>query len=70
LSQYIGVAWERETLIYIGNQRNQTMFFVVNVIAWYYTSVEDWESINYFLLSQKIKESPKKIQKLVIDLQI
>jgi hypothetical protein len=70
LSQYIGVGWERETLIYIGNQHNQTMFFIVNVIAWYHTSVEDWESINYFLPSQKIKESPKNIQKLVIDLQI
>jgi hypothetical protein len=42
---------------------------VVDVIAWYSASVEDWEVIDCFLLFQEIRESPKKIQKPVIDLR-
>jgi len=69
LSQYIGVGWERKTHISASNQHNQTISLVVDIIAWYFASVEDWETIDYFLLFQEIRESPKKIQKPVTDLR-
>ena len=69
LSQYIGVGWEGETPISASNQRNQIISLVVDVIAWYSTSVEDWETIDCFLLFQEMRESPKKIQKPVTDLR-
>jgi len=56
LSQYIGVGWEIETLIFASNQHNQTISLVVDVIAWYFASVEGWEIIDCFLLFQKIRE--------------
>jgi len=68
LSQYIGVGWERKTPISASNQRNQTISLVVDVIARYSALVEDWKTIDCFLLFQKIRESHKKIQKLVTDL--
>jgi hypothetical protein len=68
LSQYIGVGWEKETLVSISNQHNQTISLVIDVITWYSASVEDWETINYFLF-QEIRESLKKIQKLVTNLR-
>jgi hypothetical protein len=68
LSQYIGVGWKSETPISTSNQRNQIISLVVDVIARYFASVEDWETIDYFLLFQEIRESPKKIQKPVTDL--
>jgi hypothetical protein len=58
LLQYIGVGWESETLISASNQRNQTISLVVDVIAWYSASVEDWETIDCFLLFREIRESP------------
>jgi hypothetical protein len=69
LSQYIGVGWEMKTHISASNQHNQTISLVVDIIAWYFASVEDWETIDYFLLFQEIRESPKKIQKPVTDLR-
>jgi hypothetical protein len=69
LSQYIGIGWERETPISVSNQRNQTIYLVIDAIARYSVSVEDWETIDCFLLFQEIRESPKKIHKLVMDLQ-
>jgi hypothetical protein len=69
LSQYKGVWWERETLISASNQHNQTIFLVVDAIAQYSASVEDWEIIDCFLLYQEIKESSKKIHKLVTDMR-
>ena len=69
LSQYIGVGWERETLISTSNQCNQTISLVVDVLTWYSALVEDWETINCFLLFQEIRESPKKIQKSIINLR-
>ena len=69
LSQYIGIGWERETPISVSNQRNQTIYLVIDAIARYSVSVEDWETIDCFLLFQEIRELPKKIQKLVMDLQ-
>jgi hypothetical protein len=68
LSQYIGVGWESETLISASNQRNQIISSVVDVITRYSVLVEDWETVNYFLLFQEIRESSKKIQKPVTDL--
>jgi len=61
LSQYIRVRWERETRISASNQCNQTISLVVDVIARYSASVEDWETIDCFLLFQEIRESLKKI---------
>jgi len=69
LSQYIGVWWERKTLISVSNQYNQTISLVVDVISQYSTSVEDWETIYCFLLFQEIRELPRKIQKPVTDLR-
>jgi hypothetical protein len=46
---------------YIYNQLNQTISFVVDVMIRYSALVEDWETIDYFLLFQEIRESPKKI---------
>jgi len=69
LSQYIGFKWEKKTLIFESNQRNQTIFLVKDAITWYSALVEDWETIDYFLFFQEIKESPKKMQKLVTDLR-
>jgi len=69
LSQYIGVGWEKETLISASNQSNQTISFVVDVIAWYSVSAEEWETIDCFLLFQEIRKSPRKIQKPVTDLR-
>jgi len=54
-----------KTHISASNQHNQTISLVVDIIAWYFASVEDWETIDYFLLFQEIRESPKKIQKPV-----
>jgi len=42
---------------------------VVDVISQYSVSVEDWEIIECFLLFQETRESLKKIQKPVTDLQ-
>ena len=69
LSQYIGIGWERETPISVSNQRNQTIYLVVDAITRYSVSVEDWETIDCFLLFQEIRESPKKIQNPVTDLR-
>jgi hypothetical protein len=68
LSQYIGVGWKSEIPISASNQHNQTISWV-NVIAWYSASVEDWEIIDYFLLFQEIRESPKKIHESITDLR-
>jgi len=65
----MGMRWERETLIFATNQRNYPISLIVDVIARYSVMVKDWETINYFLLFQEIRESPKKIQKLVKDLR-
>jgi len=69
LSQYIGVGWEKEIPISASNQRNQTISLVVDTMARYSASVDDWETIDCFLLFQEIKESPKKIQNPVTDLR-
>ena len=69
LSQYIWVGWESETLISASNQCSQIISLVVDVISRYFASVEDWKTIDYFLLFQEIRKSPKKIQKPVMDLQ-
>jgi len=69
LSQYIGVGWEMKTPISVSNQRNQTIPLVVDVMARYSASVDDWETIDCFLLFQEIRESPKKIQNSVTDLR-
>ena len=69
LSQYIGVGWERKTPISVSNQRNQTISLVVDAISQYSALVEDWKTIDCFLLFQEIRESHKKIQKLVTDLR-
>jgi hypothetical protein len=69
LSQYIGVGWEKKTSISASNQRNQTISLVVDVMAWYYASMDDWETIDCFLLFQEIRESLKKIQNSVTDLR-
>jgi len=69
LSQYIRVGWERKTSISASNQCNQTISLVVDVITWFSASVKDWEIMDCFLLFQEIRESPKKIQKPIIDLQ-
>jgi len=69
LSQYIRVGWEMKTPISDSNQRNQTIPLVVDVMAWYSASVDDWETIDCFLLFQEIRESPKKIQNSVTDLR-
>jgi len=37
-------------------------------MAWYSTLVDDWETIDYFLLFQEIRESPKKLQNSITDL--
>jgi hypothetical protein len=58
--QYIGVGWENETLISASNQHNQTIYLVIDVITQYSTLVENWKTINYLLLFQEIRESPKK----------
>jgi len=68
LSQYIGVWWEMETFIPASNQHNQTISLVIDVKARYSTSVEDWETIDCFLLFEEIRKSFTKIQKLVTDL--
>jgi len=68
LSQHIEVEWEREIHISTSNQCNQTISLVVDVIALYSTSVEDWKTIDCFLFFQEIRELLKKIQKPVIDL--
>ena len=39
---------------------------VVDAIAWYSVSMEDFETTFFFLLFQEIKESPKKTQNLVV----
>jgi len=69
LSQYIEVGWENETLISASNQRNQTISLVVDVMARYYALMDDWETIDCFLLFQEIRESPKRIQNPVTDLR-
>jgi len=69
LSQYIGVWWEKETLISASNQHNQTISLVVDAMTRYSISVDDWEIIDCFFLFQEIRESPKKIQNPVTDLQ-
>jgi len=69
LSQYIGVGWEKEIPISASNQRNQTISLVVDTMARYSASVDDWETIDCFLLFQEIRESPKKIQNPVTDLR-
>jgi len=50
LSQYIGVGLDSETSISVSNQRNQIISLVVDVIAQYSDLVEDWETIDCFLL--------------------
>ena len=42
---------------------------MVEAIARYSTSVEDLDTISYFLFLQEIRESPKKIQNPVVDLR-
>ena len=69
LSQYIGVGWEKEIPISASNQRNQTISLVVDAMTRYSASVDDWETIDCFLLFQEIRESPKKIQNPVTDLR-
>ena len=69
MSQYIGVGWEKKTSISASNQRNQTISLVVDVMARYYASMDDWETIDCFLLFQEIRESLKKIQNSVTDLR-
>jgi hypothetical protein len=49
LSQYIGMGWEKEALIFASNQCNKIIFLIVDVITRYFISVEDWEIIDYFL---------------------
>jgi len=49
LSQYIGMRWEKEALIFASNQCNKIIFLIVDVITRYFISVEDWEIIDYFL---------------------
>ena len=61
MSQYIRVGWENETPTSANNQRNQTISLLVDVMTWYSASVDDWETINFFLFFQEIRESPKKI---------
>ena len=68
MSQYIGMGQEREIPISISNQRNQTISLVVEVIAWYSASMEDQETIVYFLLFHKIIESPKNTKNPVVNL--
>jgi len=60
LSQHIEVEWEREIHISTSNQCNQTISLVVDVIALYSTSVEDWKTIDCFLFFQEIRELLKK----------
>ena len=57
------------TPILASNQLNQTISLVVDVMARYSASVDDWETIDCFLLFQEIRESPKKIQNPVTDLR-
>ena len=56
--------------ILVSNQCNQTMSLVVDVIAWYTTFVEVWETIIYFLIFQEIRESMYiYIQNSMVDLR-
>jgi len=56
LSQYIGVGWEKKTLISASNQRNQTISLIVNAMA------EVEEKSKYQILQKgKIKYHSKKI---------
>jgi len=60
LSQYIGVWWEKKTLISASNQRNQTISLVVDVMA-------EAEGKSKYQILQKRKtkyHSKKKLQKL------
>ena len=55
------------TPIYVNNQRNQTISFLVVGIARYSTSVQNQETSFCFLLFHKIGDPPRKMQKPVID---
>ena len=54
---------EREIPISTSNQCNQTISLVVEFIARYSASMEDQETIVYFLLFHEIIESPKNTKK-------
>lgn len=58
---------ERKTPISASKHRGQTISVVVEAIARYSASVEDRETTFCFLFFQEIRESPIKIQKLVVD---
>jgi hypothetical protein len=60
LSQYIGVGWEKKTLISASNQRNQTISLVVDDMA------EAERKLKYQILQKRKTKyhSKKKLQKL------
>lgn len=68
LSQ-LGVGSERVTLISKSNQRNQTILVAVDAIAQYSYFIEKRVTIFHFLIFQEIIESPRKIQKYVVELK-
>lgn len=65
----MGVGAERVNPMSASNQRSQTISAVVEVIGRYSTSAEERATASCFLLLQETSESPKKIQKPVVDLQ-
>ena len=71
MSQYIRVERERERErhIFASNHYKQTILVVIDAIARYLASMENFETTLGFLLFQEIIESPKKIQNLVVDLR-
>lgn len=69
LSQYMGVGLERETHMLESSQHNQTNFVMVEVMTRYSTSVKEQKTMSCLLLFQVISESPRKMQKHVVDLR-
>lgn len=68
ISQCIGVGAKRETPIESSNLLNQTISIIVGDMALYSTLVEDLDITVCFFLFQEIRDSPKKMQNLVVDL--
>ena len=68
ISQCIGVGAKRETPIESSNHLNQTISIIVGDMALYSTLVEDLDITVCFFLFQEIRDSPKNMQNLVVDL--
>lgn len=64
---YMEVGSEIKTLISKSNQRNQTIYILVDVIVWSSASVKEWDTTPFVLLFQEIWESPGKIEKHVVE---